>query len=105
MKRHKRRNILFLIIIYLFHFQEKLVKLKSVESAASADDESETSMEEEKEEEEFHPTTWQILKLCEPEKWLMVAGVFAAICVGASFPLFAVLFGETYGVCSIIERS
>ncbi|CAB3251562.1 unnamed protein product [Arctia plantaginis] len=78
--------------------RKKLVKLKSVESAASADDESETSIEEEKEEEEFHPTTWQILKLCEPEKWLMVAGVFAAICVGASFPLFAVLFGETYGL-------
>lgn len=54
--------------------------------------------EEDKEEPEYIPTTWEILKLCAPEKWLMVAGVFAAIAVGSSFPTFAILFGETYGV-------
>ncbi|XP_075982396.1 multidrug resistance protein homolog 49-like isoform X2 [Anticarsia gemmatalis] len=81
----------------------KLTKLSSEESMKSVDRDSVSSsetesLEEEKEEEEFHPTTWQILKLCEPEKWLMVAGVGAAVCVGSSFPMFAVLFGETYGL-------
>lgn len=49
-------------------------------------------------EEEIEPSTWEIMKLCEPEKWLMLIGVIAAIAVGASFPTFAILFGETYGV-------
>ena len=53
---------------------------------------------EDRGEKEFEPTTWQILKLCEPEKYLMAAGIIAAIAVGSSFPCFAILFGETYGV-------
>lgn len=66
-------------------------------SAGSASTDA-SEVEEEKIEEEFHPTTWQILALCAPEKWLMIAGVFAAVAVGSSFPTFAILFGETYGV-------
>lgn len=79
----------------------KLAKLASEESMKSVDQNdsgSEASWEEEKIEEPVEPTTWEIMKLCEPEKWWMVAGIIAAICVGASFPMFAVLFGETYGL-------
>ncbi|CAG5040900.1 unnamed protein product [Parnassius apollo] len=82
----------------------KLQKLASIDSIKSntgsdSDSDSEDSVVlEEIKEEEFKPTTWQILKLCEPEKWLMVGGVIAAIAVGSSFPCFAILFGETYGL-------
>ncbi|XP_063831950.1 multidrug resistance protein homolog 49 [Ostrinia nubilalis] len=80
----------------------KLQKLASVESMKSTSEEDSASEEsvvmEEKEPPEMQPTTWQIMKLCEPEKYLMIIGVLAAIAVGASFPMFAVLFGETYGL-------
>lgn len=76
--------------------------MESIQSSTSVEsDESDESLEETKEELEYNPTTWEILKLCGPEKWLMVAGVVAAIAVGSSFPTFAILFGETYGVCPI----
>ncbi|KAL4713463.1 hypothetical protein ACJJTC_010448 [Scirpophaga incertulas] len=80
----------------------KLQKLASEESMMSSS--SEDSVSEEsfvinaKNEGEINPTTWQILKLCEPEKYLMMGGVLAAVTVGASFPMFAILFGETYGL-------
>ncbi|KAJ2945156.1 hypothetical protein O0L34_g9219 [Tuta absoluta] len=78
-----------------------LSKMVSVESMKSVDEDSGSEisdeLEEEKEEKEFEPTTWEILQLCKPEKYLMLVGIFAAVCVGASFPMFAVLFGETYG--------
>ncbi|CAG4976005.1 unnamed protein product [Colias eurytheme] len=80
----------------------KLQKLESVDSikSSSADDSgSEDSVVvDEAPQKDFEPTTWQILKLCEPEKWLMLIGVLAAVAVGSSFPCFAVLFGETYGL-------
>uniref|UniRef100_A0A2A4JRP4 ABC-type xenobiotic transporter n=1 Tax=Heliothis virescens TaxID=7102 RepID=A0A2A4JRP4_HELVI len=81
--------------------KQKPKRIRSIESVQSIESESssssDSSMEEVKEEEEFHPTNWQILKLCGPEKWLMIAGVLSAIAVGSSFPTFAILFGETYG--------
>ncbi|CAG9128715.1 unnamed protein product [Plutella xylostella] len=79
----------------------KLAKLASIESIQSegSSSESEDEAEAEKKEEVVKdPTNWEIMKLCEPEKWLMVIGVIAAIAVGASFPMFAILFGETYGL-------
>ncbi|XP_038218761.1 multidrug resistance protein homolog 49-like [Zerene cesonia] len=81
----------------------KLQKLESVDSikssSANEDSGSEDSVVvDEVQQKDFEPTTWQILKLCEPEKWLMLIGVLAAIAVGSSFPCFAVLFGETYGL-------
>ncbi|XP_026736211.1 multidrug resistance protein homolog 49-like [Trichoplusia ni] len=85
-----------------FSKKPRLSKLASVDSvtsnvsAGSASTDA-SEVEEEKIEEEFHPSTWQILALCAPEKWLMIAGVFAAVAVGSSFPTFAILFGETYG--------
>ncbi|KAG6454144.1 hypothetical protein O3G_MSEX008540 [Manduca sexta] len=81
----------------------KLKKLASVDSMKSTSSLESSGSEdslvlEEKKEQVFKPTTWQIMKMCEPEKWLMVIGVLAAIAVGSSFPMFAVLFGETYGL-------
>lgn len=77
----------------------KLAKMVSIESMKSADSASEDSLPiEEKPKEEVEPSTWQIMRLCEPEKYLMMFGVLSAIAVGSSFPMFAVLFGETYGV-------
>lgn len=80
---------------------EKLVSIESMKSDNSSD--SESSEEEEKgaEKEQADPTMWEIMKLCEPEKALMIAGVMAAFIVGSSFPMFAVLFGETYGVSKV----
>lgn len=77
-----------------------MVSLDSMKSdSIDEDSASEDSVViEEKEEREFEPTTWQILKLCKPEKYLMCIGIFAAFAVGSSFPCFAILFGETYGV-------
>ncbi|XP_026751767.1 multidrug resistance protein homolog 49-like isoform X2 [Galleria mellonella] len=84
-----------------FH-RPKLQKLASVESIMSTttdDSDSEDSVVlEDQNDQEMKPTTWQIMKLCEPEKYLMVIGVLAAFAVGSSFPMFAVLFGETFGL-------
>ncbi|KAL0879462.1 hypothetical protein ABMA27_003213 [Loxostege sticticalis] len=78
---------------------QKLASVESMKSTSEEDSASEDSMViEEKEPPEIKPTTWQILQLCAPEKWLMIVGVFAAVAVGSSFPAFAVLFGETYGL-------
>ncbi|XP_061717365.1 multidrug resistance protein homolog 49-like [Cydia pomonella] len=78
---------------------EKLASVESIQSTASQDSGSEDSLPiEEQGPKEYKPSSWQILKLCQPEKWLMVAGIIAAIAVGASFPMFAILFGETYGL-------
>ncbi|KPJ18849.1 Multidrug resistance protein-like 49 [Papilio machaon] len=80
---------------------QKLASVDSIQSTTASEEDScseDSVVLDEKEDEEFKPTTWQILKLCEPEKWLMVAGVIAAVTVGSSFPCFAILFGETYGL-------
>lgn len=84
---------------------QKLASVDSIQSTTASEEDScseDSVVLDEKEDEEFKPTTWQILKLCEPEKWLMVAGVLAAVTVGSSFPCFAILFGETYGVSNIL---
>lgn len=44
---------------------------------------------------------WRILKLNAAEWKYLVAGGISAIIVGASLPIFAVLFAEFYGVSSI----
>ncbi|XP_021208843.2 multidrug resistance protein homolog 49 isoform X1 [Bombyx mori] len=79
---------------------QKLASVDSIKSNFTQDDSgSEDSvMLDEPKEEEIKPTTWDIMKLCEPEKWLMIVGVLAAFSVGSSFPMFAILFGETYGL-------
>lgn len=75
------------------------MSIESTKSISSDSDSDEDNVvEKEKEEVPRKPSTWEIMKLCEPEKWWMVMGVIAAIAVGSSFPMFAILFGETYGV-------
>ncbi|XP_039747692.1 multidrug resistance protein homolog 49-like isoform X2 [Pararge aegeria] len=81
----------------------KLEKLVSLDSMTSVDIDEDSGSEDEvepdqKEVKEYEPTTWEIMKLCEPEKYLMTIGIIAAIAVGSSFPCFAILFGETYGL-------
>ncbi|XP_052744794.1 multidrug resistance protein homolog 49-like [Bicyclus anynana] len=82
----------------------KLEKLVSLDSMTSVDIEEDDDISEDelhvepKEAKEFEPTTWEIMKLCEPEKYLMAIGIIAAVAVGSSFPCFAILFGETYGL-------
>lgn len=78
-----------------------MVSLDSMKSSSIDEEDSgseDSVVIEEKEEKEYEPTTWEIMKLCEPEKYLMAVGIIAAIAVGSSFPCFAILFGETYGV-------
>lgn len=76
---------------------EKLSSIESVKSTSSSSSEDSVELEK-KEEKETLPSSWKILKLCEPEKGWMITGILAAIAVGSSFPTFAILFGETYGV-------
>ncbi|XP_034836542.1 multidrug resistance protein homolog 49 isoform X2 [Maniola hyperantus] len=81
----------------------KLEKLVSLDSMTSVDIDEDSVSEDEvdveqKEPKEYEPTTWEIMKLCEPEKYLTAIGIVAAIAVGSSFPCFAILFGETYGL-------
>lgn len=40
----------------------------------------------------------RILKLNTPEWYYLLVGSIAAVVVGASLPIFAILFGEFYGV-------
>ena len=94
-------------IIFLITEVKKLQKTKSVESVESSTGTSLASsvqtLSKEKKEKEYTPSNWEIMKLCAPEKWWMFAGIVAAIAVGSSFPTFAVLFGETYGVCIVFD--
>ncbi|CAH2087972.1 unnamed protein product [Euphydryas editha] len=86
---------------------QKMVSLDSMKSNSIDEEDSgseDSVVVEEKEEKEYEPTTWEILKLCEPEKHLMIVGVIAAIAVGSSFPCFAILFGETYGLLESMDE-
>ncbi|XP_026331957.1 multidrug resistance protein homolog 49-like isoform X2 [Hyposmocoma kahamanoa] len=79
---------------------EKLASIESVksDSVSSGSSSSEEDEKESKDKGENDPTMWEIMKLCKPEKMLMIGGALAAVAVGASFPMFAVLFGETYAL-------
>lgn len=51
---------------------------------------------------EVYPVTIRkIVKLNTPEWPYLLMGCISALVVGASFPVFAILFGEVYGVCSL----
>lgn len=81
---------------------EKLASIESVKSdSVSSASESSEEDEKDKDKEDAEPTTWEIMKLCEPEKILMIVGALAAVAVGSSFPMFAILFGETYAVSKV----
>lgn len=79
------------------------MRQESVDDGAEAsDDESDSGKSDEKNEEEqeevYHVSLMRLLKLNAPEWHYILFGCAAAIVVGASFPAFAVLFGEMYGV-------
>ena len=77
----------------------KRASIKSVESEET--DESGDESEEAKvvvEKEDYNISTFRLLKMNAKEWPIILCGCLAAIVVGASFPAFAVLFGEMYGV-------
>ncbi|XP_053673190.1 multidrug resistance protein homolog 49 isoform X2 [Anopheles nili] len=84
------------------------MRQESVDDGAEAsDDESDSGKSEEKneeEQEEIYPVSvLRLLKLNSPEWHYILFGCAAAIVVGASFPAFAVLFGEMYGILSVAD--
>lgn len=50
------------------------------------------------EEEKYNLSFLEILKLNAPEWKYLVVGAIAACILGASFPLWAILFGDFFGV-------
>lgn len=78
---------------------------RSVHSEISETDSEADSEPEEEEREEgiktFNVSLKRILKMNSPEWPYILVGSIAAIVVGASFPVFAIIFGEIYGVCRI----
>nr|XP_040221248.2 multidrug resistance protein homolog 49 [Anopheles coluzzii]XP_040221249.2 multidrug resistance protein homolog 49 [Anopheles coluzzii] len=84
------------------------MRQESVDDGAEAsDDESDSGKSDEKNEEEqeevYHVSLMRLLKLNAPEWHYILFGCAAAIVVGASFPAFAVLFGEMYGILSVAD--
>lgn len=80
-------------------------KSVSADDDAYSDDESESNKSAEAvmdDKEDVYPVSvFRLVKLNSPEWPYILFGCGAAMVVGASFPLFAVLFGEMYGVSSI----
>lgn len=80
---------------------------KSVKSESDSETSTEISEEEsddESEEQSSDVSLWRIMKLNSPEWVYLLIGSIAAILVGASFPAFAMLFGETYGILSYSDK-
>ena len=78
--------------------------VKSIQSE-STDDESGDESECTKavsEKEDYNISTFRLLKMNAKEWPIILVGCLAAIVVGASFPAFAVLFGEMYGVSNLL---
>jgi ATP-binding cassette subfamily B (MDR/TAP) protein 1 len=83
-------------------------RIKRVDSTAS---ESESESDESEDEEKLTETAgkikvsnYRLLKM-NAEEWPHITiGCIAAITVGASFPIIAVLFGEMYGILSIQDK-
>lgn len=77
-------------------------KTESTDDDVYSDDESDSSKSAEAiidDKEEVYPVSvFRLMKLNSPEWPYILFGCGAAMVVGASFPLFAVLFGEMYGV-------
>lgn len=80
---------------------------ESVDDNVPSDDESDASKSAETYEEDIEDaypvSVFRLLKLNSPEWPYILFGCGAAMVVGASFPTFAVLFGEMYGILSIAD--
>ena len=55
-------------------------------------------------EEKYKISFTQILRLNYPEWRYLIVGVIAAAILGASFPLWAILFGDFFGVILLIFK-
>lgn len=82
-------------------------KSVSADDDAYSDDESESNKSAEAvmdDKEDVYPVSvFRLVKLNSPEWPYILFGCGAAMVVGASFPLFAVLFGEMYGILSVAD--
>ncbi|XP_072948561.1 multidrug resistance protein homolog 49-like [Epargyreus clarus] len=71
----------------------------------------EETEDQELQEEEESVSSWQLLKLNKEEWPLLLGGGCASLCIGATMPVFAVLFSKLYGMFSwpdaqeILEKS
>lgn len=84
------------------------MSINSVASREKSSTESSSSTEEMEEEEldkdeleRYNVSLARVLKMNNPEWPHMVVGSISSILVGASFPIFAVIFGEIFGVSTI----
>lgn len=76
------------------------VKLQKIASFAESkhDTVSELSDEEDEVEGAYPAPLSRIISMNKPEKSFLLYGVFASILFGATFPAFAIVFGEIYKV-------
>jgi ATP-binding cassette subfamily B (MDR/TAP) protein 1 len=84
----------------------KLRRIESVKSITSSEDEDESDSDsedfEKKDDSDLAKiSTWRLMKLNTKEWPFILFGCIAAVVVGSSFPAFAVLFGEMYGLLSL----
>lgn len=79
----------------------KSVYESSSEDEADSDVDNESTEEEITEEDKKKVSTMGLMKMNSKEWPYIVTGTLASCIVGASFPAFAVLFGEMYGILSL----
>lgn len=85
---------------------DSLVDASSIYSGDESEEETENSSEQNEDVEEEYPVKWTRLLKMNSEEWLYILiGCVAAIIVGGSFPVFAILFGEVYGVRNPTQRN
>jgi ATP-binding cassette subfamily B (MDR/TAP) protein 1 len=89
------------------HSRIKRVDSTATETSSESESESDESEDEEKlteTAEKIKVSNYRLLKM-NAEEWPQITiGCIAAITMGASYPAFAVLFGEMYGILSIQDK-
>lgn len=90
----------------------KLKRRESVMSdiqVESSDEESDTDSDSEEKlkevEDEVEVSNYRLLKMNSKEWPFITMGCLSAIVVGASYPAFAILFGEVYGILSLSDSA
>ncbi|XP_039752559.1 multidrug resistance protein homolog 49-like [Pararge aegeria] len=78
----------------------RLGSMSSNQMASAPTHIQEDETEEEVEEKEANVTTWQLLKLNSKEWPLLAGGGVASLLIGATMPVFALLFSKLYGMFS-----
>ena len=80
------------------------LSLSSSEDEADSDVDNESTEEEITEEDKKKVSTFGLMKMNSKEWPFILTGTLASCIVGASFPAFAVLFGEMYGILSLDDN-